>query len=125
MNQEIKDIFILGDVFHHRSEISVNTLSVSQQFFKILEDFNIIILVGNHDAYYRDRSDVNSISIFDGWSNITTIDESYSDNFFGKTLSFWPWGCPIENIPESDILFGHFEIESFRKTKKQIIQITF
>ena len=62
--QGIRDIVIAGDCWHDRNEVSVLTMHIATQFFKILGEFNIIILVGNHDAYYKDRADVNSIDIF-------------------------------------------------------------
>ena len=112
--QDIKDILILGDVFHYRDEIAVNTLHVVNEMFKLWKDFNIIILVGNHDSYYKDRSDINSLSLFDGWKNITIISDTLNTVIFGKKCCFAPWGFDINDIKNSDIVFGHFEIESFK-----------
>jgi DNA repair exonuclease SbcCD nuclease subunit len=110
----ISDIIIPGDIFHNRSEIGVNTISVANEFFEILKDFNIYISTGNHDSFYKENSTVNSISILKGWKNITIIDKGpliiKSSN---KTLSLIPWGTAIEDIPKTDICFGHFEIQSF------------
>ena len=114
-NKGINDLFIPGDIFHNRDEIGVNTLSVAAEFFDILKDFNIYIVVGNHDAYFKERSDVNSVSIFKGWPNITVIDKKPLLVKAGeKTISFIPWGTEVENIPQADICFGHFEIETFK-----------
>lgn len=112
--QDIKDIFILGDVFHYRDEIAVNTLHVVNEIFKIWKNFNIVIIVGNHDSYYKDRADINSLALFDGWKNITIISEVTNTTILGKKCSFVPWGFKLEDIKESDIIFGHFEIESFK-----------
>jgi DNA repair exonuclease SbcCD nuclease subunit len=110
----INDIIIPGDIFHNRNEISVNTLNIAKEFFSILKDFRIFISTGNHDCYYKDRSDVNSISMLDGWDNIVIIDKKpiiiSADN---KTISLIPWGTELNDIPKSDICFGHFEIQSF------------
>lgn len=114
----INEILIPGDVFHNRNEISVNTLSTAKQFFDILSDFKIYISTGNHDCYYKERSDVNSVSLFDGWNNITIIDKTPS--IFEvvnstKTLSMIPWGTDIKCIPgDIDYCVGHFEIKSFK-----------
>ena len=67
----ITDIFFLGDFFHYRSDISVSTLHIASQILKKLNDFNMVFIVGNHDSFYKDRSDVNSLSILDGRNNIT------------------------------------------------------
>ena len=41
----INDIIIPGDIFHNRSEISVNTISVAKLFFDTLKDFRIFTLI--------------------------------------------------------------------------------
>jgi DNA repair exonuclease SbcCD nuclease subunit len=112
--QNIKDILFLGDFYHHRSDISVSTLHVASIILDKLSEFNIIMIVGNHDAYYKDRSDVNSLSILSGRKNLTVISETTSSTLFGKTLTFIPWGGDVSDLPKSDAIFGHLEIESFK-----------
>jgi DNA repair exonuclease SbcCD nuclease subunit len=110
----IKDIIIPGDIFHDRNDIAVNTLHVVTDIFDVLRDFNIIITVGNHDAYYRDNSSVNSVSILRGWSNITVVDTLVVEKLQGKTIAFCPWGQDIDQVPKCDLIIGHFEINSFK-----------
>lgn len=110
----IKDVFFLGDFFHHRSDISVNTLHIASLILDKFNDLNVVMIVGNHDAYYKDRADVNSLSILNGRKNITVISEVTSTKLFGKTFTFLPWGADITDLPESDVIFGHLEIESFK-----------
>jgi DNA repair exonuclease SbcCD nuclease subunit len=110
----IKDIFILGDLYHYRDEIAVNTIHVVNQILRMWSDFNIVILVGNHDAFYKDRSDVNSLSILDGWKNILVISEPTTYTILGKAVTFLPWGASPKDVEKSDVLFGHLEIESFK-----------
>jgi len=114
IEQNIQDIFILGDVYHYRDEVAVNTIHVVNQILSIWEGFNIVILVGNHDAYYKDRSDINSLSILNGRKNITVIDKPTTFTVHGKTLTFLPWGSNINDLTPTDIMFGHLEIESFK-----------
>jgi len=110
----IKDIIICGDLFHYRDEIAVNTIQITTDILTGWSDFNIIVLVGNHDSYYKDRADVNSLSILKGWSNITVIDRLTQLTAFNKDLLFCPWGTRSEELTKNDIIFGHFEIESFK-----------
>lgn len=114
IKKKIKDIFILGDIFHYRDEIAVNTLHTVNEIFKIWKKFNIVLLVGNHDAYYKDRSDVNSISIFEERKNVKVISSTFETTILGKHCAFVPWGESLEKISNNDIIFGHFEIESFK-----------
>jgi DNA repair exonuclease SbcCD nuclease subunit len=111
---KIKDIIICGDLFHYRDEIAVNTIQVTTDILAEWRDFNIIVLVGNHDSYYKDRADVNSLSILKGWSNITVVDRLTQFTAFDRDLLFCPWGTKSEEITKNDIIFGHFEIESFK-----------
>jgi DNA repair exonuclease SbcCD nuclease subunit len=115
LNSGINDIIIPGDIFHNRNEIGVETLAVAKKFFDYFKDFNIYISSGNHDCFYKNNSTINSISILDGWNNITIIDNvpttiktDYND------IVLIPWGTEYENIPKTEgIIFGHFEINSF------------
>ncbi len=116
----IKDIIIPGDIFHDRNDIAVNTLHNTTAIFDILRDFNIIITVGNHDAFHRDKSDINSVSILKGWSNITVIDTLIVVNLHGKKIAFCPWGQDINEVPVCDLIIGHFEINSFKMNSFKI-----
>lgn len=114
-DKNIHDIMICGDLFHYRDEIAVNTIQVATEVLNIWRDFNIGILIGNHDSYYKDKVDVNSLSILSGWNNITIFDTVTTLQCFGRELTFCPWGTEVYEIPDtSDIVFGHFEIQSFK-----------
>ena len=80
----------------------------------IWKSFNILILVGNHDAYYKDKSDVNSLSIISGWENITVVSEPTQIECFNRKFMICPWGTAVSEMKKSDIIFGHFEIQSFK-----------
>jgi len=90
IKNNIKDIIIPGDLLHERNEVNVATLSVVSRMLESLRQFNIIIIVGNHDSYYKERSDVHSLEMLKNWDNITIIDTPITDKFFGKTISFCP-----------------------------------
>jgi DNA repair exonuclease SbcCD nuclease subunit len=113
-NKKIKDIIFCGDWYHNRSEISVMTLQISADILNILKDFNIIALVGNHDIFYKNRTDVNSLAIFKNSKNISVIDSIEKIEAFDRVLTFCPWGTQADKIEKSDVVFGHFEIETFK-----------
>lgn len=110
----VKDIMICGDLFHYRDEIAVTTIQVAQEFLSILSDFNIVILSGNHDAYYKDNSNVTSLSILKGWPNISVYDKIHTMSQYGSKMMICPWGVKKEQFTKCDIMFGHFEISSFK-----------
>jgi DNA repair exonuclease SbcCD nuclease subunit len=116
----IKDIIIAGDVFHNRHEIGVNTIHCAYEFFDILKNYNIFTITGNHDCYYKDKSDINSISILDGYKNVTVFKELKTVNLNGKVFCFCPWGAPAEEIPPCDVVIGHFEILNFKMNAHKV-----
>ena len=71
----ITDIIFGGDFFHYRDEISVKTLNFAKDFLDKFEDFNITMITGNHDAWYKDTSEINSLSILKGSSNLKIYDK--------------------------------------------------
>lgn len=119
--KNIQDIVISGDLFHYRDEVAVNTMHYITDFLNYFKEFNIIVLVGNHDAFYKDRSDVNSLHILTGWKNIAIVESQCHKLQHGDTtIGFVPWGIEPDDIPECDIMFGHFEIESFNLNQHMV-----
>jgi DNA repair exonuclease SbcCD nuclease subunit len=110
----IKDLIFAGDWHHNRSEISVNTLQISADILDILSEFNLIAITGNHDIYYKHRTDVNSLSIFKNRKNVTVLEKYEVVEAFDKKISFCPWNTATKDIEESDLIVGHFEIETFK-----------
>lgn len=111
--KKIKDIFFLGDFFHNRSEISVQTIHVASQILDKLSDFNIIMIVGNHDAFYKNRSDIHSLALLNGHKNLTIVDKNLTISEFDKELLFVPWNSELPD-GKFDYIFGHFEIQNFK-----------
>lgn len=110
--KDIKTILFLGDFFHYRDEVAVNTLDVGYQILSRLSRYNIIMIPGNHDSFYKEHSAVNSLNIFSGWENLQVIVEPTVIQFGNKSAAFIPWGGAVDS--KTDYLFGHFEINSFR-----------
>lgn len=113
-NRKIKNIVFSGDWFHDRSEVKTNVLDTSAKILDLLDGFNIVMIAGNHDCYYKQSSKVNSISILER-RNIFVVDNDTitSTSWQGNVLQFIPWGFNIEDLSESDVIFGHFDIFGF------------
>lgn len=118
----IEDIIFCGDWHHNRSEISVNTLQVSADILEILKEFNLIVIAGNHDMYFKHRPDVNSLSVFKHRKNISIVDKIEKVIAYDRVISFCPWSCDINSIESSDVVFGHFEIETFAMNSYKICE---
>ena len=111
--QEITKLIFGGDFFHYRDEINVKSLHFANTLLDLFNDFEIIMIPGNHDAYYKDNSNVHSLSILNNRANITIFDKPIVLTLFDKKVGFCPWGTSLENIPKCDLLIGHFEIQNF------------
>lgn len=109
----ITDIIFCGDFFDSRNEIEQSTLNTGTEFLSKLRAFNIWMIVGNHDAFYKEKSTINSIVPFRHWPNITVCDKTHIIHAQDKKLVLIPWGTPPKNIPKADIIFGHFELNGF------------
>jgi DNA repair exonuclease SbcCD nuclease subunit len=62
---EARDILMLeGDIFHSRESINVRIQNEAFEIFKILSKKfkrGIYVIIGNHDVYYKDKTEVNSL----------------------------------------------------------------
>lgn len=112
--QGIKDVIFCGDYFHTRDEVSVDSLHFGTKLLEIFKDFNVIMIVGNHDCFLKDSSEVNSISPYKNWENITVVDKPLHVSYKNRKINLIPWGTHLKDIPVADFTFGHFEISLFR-----------
>ena len=114
-NRGITTCLFLGDWNHSRASINVATLNYStQNLEKLNETFNAVhFLPGNHDEYYRDRREYNSIPFIKRFDNI----HFYNDITTVDDCTFVPWLIGDEHKKmrklKSQYVFGHFELPHF------------
>jgi len=120
--KNIKRVIFCGDFFHSRSEITVDTLHIASELLDLFDQFEVYMITGNHDSYYKHNSSVNSISILKGRRNITVIDRPQTIQINNRELFFSPWGTSLENMSMCDVMFGHFEIESFKMNTYKVCE---
>ena len=116
IEKDINHLIICGDFFDNRNEIGVRTISVASELMNIFNNFEVILITGNHDQFYRNRNDIHSTSIFEGRKNVTVIDSLRSLKFGDKNITFIPWGEDLTKIKKCDAIFGHLEINGFMMT---------
>ncbi len=113
-SRDIRDVVFCGDYFHTRDEVSVDSLHFGVKLLELFSDFNLTMIVGNHDCFLKDSSDVNSLSPFKGWKNVKVVDKVFTVDSHDKKINFIPWGIKLNDIPVCDVTFGHFEITMFK-----------
>lgn len=105
----------LGDWNHHRASINVATMNSSIRNLKKLNDAfdTVYFLVGNHDLYYRDKRDLNSIEYARDLENFVFVDEVLEKD--GVALVPWLVGDEWKQIRKIQCryMFGHFELPHF------------
>jgi len=107
IKNDIEYIVVLGDWFHNRKSINVKTQNISHQIVKILNDFHIGIIIGNHDIYFKNTVQPTSLEMFKKYNHIDIIDKTIVNG----NISFVQW---LGDIPEkTKYCFGHFEISGF------------
>ena len=132
IENDIKTIIHCGDLMDRRKYVNFDTLNrMRKEFIKPMMDNDITMhtIVGNHDTYYKNTVDVNSVEqLFDinGTSPIVAYAEA-------KTLEL-PDGYKVDMIPwinndneetvlefikntKSSIAWGHFDLQGFEMMK--------
>lgn len=112
---QIKDVIFCGDFFHDRDTVAVNTMQAACDVLTQLLDFNLHIFPGNHDCFYKQHAEINSMSIIEGWKNINVYHAPQQINIGNNCSAMMcPWGTTMDDIIASDVVFGHFEIQTFK-----------
>lgn len=123
----VKTILHLGDFFDRRQYINFKTYRrVVDGFISLLDqyDMNMILIVGNHDVFYKNKNDVNAPSlVFGPRVRVLTTAEALFD-----TCLMVPWinssnyHETMNTLKESTarFVFGHFEIGGFEMHKGQV-----
>lgn len=123
------ELNILGDVFHQRDKLSVDTINYAIRGINMLSEHfdKVRIIVGNHDMFQRDSLEVNSINIFGHTPNVTIVD----DIIIEGDIMYTPWIVTQEDYAnvidlskEKKIkhIFGHFEFSTFRLNDNYVME---
>jgi len=121
----IKTVIHLGDAFDNRKGIDYWAFDwAKKNVYDVFEklDIKVYSIVGNHDTYYKNTNEVNSIDILlDEYKNIVKISSPKEVTIDGLDILLLPWICS-ENQEEvfqliestkAKVLFGHLELQGF------------
>ena len=120
----ITNVVHLGDVMDRRKYVSYRIAKdFRERFIDKFEGINFHMLVGNHDTFYKNTNEVNSLQeLVDGrHNNITVYEKSTEVEFDGCRILFVPW-INTENMShtmkmlqtsDAQICMGHLELNGF------------
>jgi hypothetical protein len=95
--------------------LTVDTLNIAYKCLQALaKKCNVYMILGNHDLFNKNSTDVNSINIFRDNANVHVIDSPTEVMINDKLALFVPWLSNLDGFEKEkyNFMFGHFEISS-------------
>lgn len=124
--EKVEAVLILGDTFDRRKYMNFYTLKrAKEMFFEPLAymGIDVHILAGNHDTYFKNTNDVNSVGLLlnEYGASFNVIDHPTHIYVGPHKVCMMPWICPenyedsMATLQDSDAKYcmGHFEIAGF------------
>ena len=105
----------LGDWHHNRSTTDVSTMNYTlSNLERLSKNFEkVYFILGNHDLFYKDKREINSVEFMRLFPNVVPIREPLTEG----EVTIFPWlvGDEWKKIEKdtSRYMFGHFELPSF------------
>jgi DNA repair exonuclease SbcCD nuclease subunit len=128
----IETVIHMGDAFDSRKSIDYQSLEWAKRVvFDPLKKYDVHMIVGNHDCYYKNTNNVNSPALLlKDYPNIKTYSSPTNTKVGGIDMTFIPWICS-ENYDETlkviqkskaKVALGHLELKGFRVNKHLVME---
>ena len=128
----IKTVIHMGDAFDSRKSIDYQSLEWAKRVvFNPLQSYDVHMIVGNHDCYYKNTNQVNSPELLlQTYPNIKTYSEVSEVNIGKLKILFIPW-INAENFQKtvnaiksttSVCAMGHLELNGFRAHRGHVME---
>ena len=128
----VKTVIHMGDAFDSRKSIDYQSLEWSKRVvFNPLKKYDVHMIVGNHDTYYKNTNEVNSPELLlQTYKNIKTYSKPAEVNVGGLDILFLPWiNQENEELSFNTIkkttcrcAMGHLELQGFRVNRSLIME---
>jgi DNA repair exonuclease SbcCD nuclease subunit len=122
---KIKTVIHLGDAFDSRKGVDYWALDwAKENVYDRFQDLGITVynIVGNHDAYYKNSNEINSIdTLLQQYFNVVRVSKPTEYTIEGMKAVLLPWICTdneketFELLEETKakVVFGHLELNGF------------
>ena len=128
----VETVIHMGDAFDSRKSIDYQSLEWSKRVvFNPLKKYDVHMIVGNHDTYYKNTNEVNSPELLlQTYKNIKTYSKPTEVNIGGLDILFLPWiNQENEELSFNTIkkttcrcAMGHLELQGFRVNRSLIME---
>ena len=129
---QIDTIVDLGDTFDRRKYINFVSLDrAKRMFFDPIDknQYKFHVLVGNHDSFYKNTLEINSINLLAEQYDIHIYERPEIATFDGLKVVMLPWICSnneeeVKSLctsTDAQVLFGHLELSGYQMYKGQAI----
>jgi len=128
----VEAVIHMGDAFDSRKSIDYQSLEWAKRVvFDPLKKYEVHMIIGNHDTYYKNTNSVNSPRLLlQTYSNIKTYSDPTEVNIGGLKILFLPWinqeneakTLKLIEKTTSKCAMGHLELQGFRVNRQLIME---
>jgi len=128
----VEAVIHMGDAFDSRKSIDYQSLEWAKRVvFEPLRKYEVHMIIGNHDCYYKNTNNVNSPSLLlKDYPNVKSYSSPQTINVGGLDIMMVPWICSenydqtLNQIKKSKakVAMGHLELQGFRVNRNLIME---
>jgi DNA repair exonuclease SbcCD nuclease subunit len=128
----ITTVIHMGDAFDSRKSIDYQSLEWAKRVvFEPLRNYDVHMIVGNHDSYYKNTNNTNSPQLLlKDYPNVKTYSTPTEIKVGNLDVLLLPWIC-MDNQEQSlkmiqktksKVVMGHLELQGFRANPSLVIE---
>jgi DNA repair exonuclease SbcCD nuclease subunit len=128
----ITTVIHMGDAFDSRKSIDYQSFEWAKRVvFEPLSKYDVHLITGNHDCYYKNTNNVNSPNLLlQSYPNVKTYSSPTEIKVGNLNLLLIPWIC-MENEEQSlkaikntksKIAMGHLELQGFNVNRSVVME---
>jgi len=128
----ITTVIHMGDAFDSRKSIDYQSLEWAKRVvFEPLSKYEVHMIVGNHDSYYKNTNNTNSPQLLlKDYPNVKTYSSPTEIKVENLNILLLPWIC-MDNEEQSlklikktkaKVAMGHLELQGFRVNRSLVME---
>lgn len=130
IDNDITEWLHLGDFFDNRNHLGLQDIQFVCEYLGpklVSNNINITVLVGNHDAHFRNTNKVTSLSLLQSVApdNVNLIIDPVEVKYGNQKFTLLPWinqenaeeAAMLISTAKNSIIAGHLEVQGFHMYK--------